>query len=180
MHIRTDDIRSGIPSSHLFSTHDRTTSVVVISSSPLECTHDKRILGVTCYYHPWTHTRSDNLERGFPACPLSSRHGRMKSVVECNYCHWEAHRLQDIKHDMPSFHLDCRQGRITLDVACHRIPRRENTVGLHLALHDIMALCLDTLSDDIGCGRPSLPVDNIHSVGEHRTWHAIISGFIGR
>ena len=60
---RSNDVRRGMPSSPLDSTHGRTTP------------------GMACHHHLWQHKRSNDIGRGMPSSPLGSTHGRTTSGV---------------------------------------------------------------------------------------------------
>ena len=93
-HTRSDDVRRGMPSSPLGSTHGRTTS------------------GVACHHRLWEahtverrrvwhaiiafgqQTRSNEVGRGMPSSPLGSTHGRMTLGAACHIRLREAHTVE--------------------------------------------------------------------------------------
>ena len=83
-HIRSNDVRQGIPSETLDSTHGRTTSGVAFhhhlwASQMVErqqAWHDITAFG--------QHTRSNDVRRAMPSSPLGSTYDRTTSSVACH------------------------------------------------------------------------------------------------
>ena len=93
-HRRANNVRRGIPSSPLGSTHGRMT------------------LGVACHHTPWTtntieqrralhditafrqHARSNDVGCDMPSWPLDSTHGRTRSSVACHHSPWTANTVK--------------------------------------------------------------------------------------
>ena len=96
----------------------------------------------------------------------------------------------DVGRGMPSLPLGSTCGQITSGVTCHLHPWSAQTVGQRRAWHAIIALGKHTRSDyvthaikdlvqhiwldEVGRGRPSTPLDNIHRFEQRRAWRAII------
>ena len=123
-----NDVRRGMPSSPVGSTHGRTTSGVA-------CRHRLRAAHTVGRRQRWhaiiaygQHTRSNDIGRGMPSLPLGSTHGRTTSGVACHHHLWEAHtvelcrawhaiiafgqhkRLNDVERGMPSSPLGRTHG----------------------------------------------------------------------
>ena len=117
----------------------------MMTSPPLDSTHGRMMLGVTCQHRLWTadtverrrvwnyiiafgqHTRSNDMWSGMPLLPLGSTNGRTSSGMACHHRLWAAH-----------------------------------TVGRRRAWHDITVLRQHTRSNDVGPGMTSPPLDNRH------------------
>ena len=126
-HTRSNDVRRDMP------------------SPPLDSTHDRTKLGITCHHRPCTahtvgrrvvwhaitalekHPRSNDVGRGMTSPPLDCTHGRTTSCLTLNHRLWAAHTIE----------------------------RRR-------AWHDITALLQHTRSNDVGLGMTSLPLDGTH------------------
>ena len=137
-HTRSNDVRQGMTSPPLGSTHGRTTSRVASYHRLWTSSHCRTASGVECHHRPWTantveqrlawqaiialgrQTRSNDVGRGMPSSPLGSTHGLTTSGVACNHCLWAA-----------------------------------QTVERRRVWHDIMALGLQARSDDVGRCMPS-------------------------
>ena len=91
---------------------------------------------------------------------------------------------------MPSSPLSCTHGRTTSGMACHNRLWAAQTVEQRWARHAIIALGRQTLSNDVGRGMPSPPLDSTykrtmscmkcnhrvwitHTVERRREWHDI-------
>ena len=73
---------------------------------------------------------------------------------------------------MPSSPLGSTHGRTTSGVLCHHRLWAAQTVERHRAWHAIITLGLHTLSDNIGRGMTSPPLDSTHN-RQCRAWHDI-------
>ena len=116
-----------------------------LSSYPLDNTHGRPKLGMTCHHRPWTaHTDGQ--------CQVLIA----KKVLGL-------HRWSDnIGHGKPSWPWDSAQNRTTSDVACHHSPNTKHTIGRHLVWRDIIALGRLTRSDDVRNVIPSSPYYRTH------------------
>ena len=168
-----------MPSSHLGSTHDRTTSSVACHHRLWTSSHSRTASGVAYHHCPLTenaverrwawraiialgqHTRSNDVRRGITSPPFDSTHGRTTSGK-----------------GMPSSPLGSTHGRTTSGVACHYIPWTANTVKRRQAWHAIIAFGQHKWRNDIGHGIPSSPFDSMHGrttsgvACHHRPWAA--------
>ena len=80
-HTWSDNVRRGMPSWSLESTHGQTKS------------------GMTCHHRPWE-ARSDNVGRGMPSLPLERIHDRTTSGVKCYHRHRKAQMIDHIRCGM--------------------------------------------------------------------------------
>ena len=118
------------------------------------------------------HARSDYVKRAMLSSSLDNTHDRTTSGAACSHGPWAApivrlrrvwHAIvavgqytwwSDVRRVMQSSPLDSIRGQTTLGVAYHHGPWPAHTVT---------------------CGSPLSPLDNIHRVGQHRAWHAILT-----
>ena len=123
-HTRSDYVRHGMTSLHLYNTLGRTTSSVACHYR-LRAAHTiKRSRAGHARIAHGRQTRSNNVGRGMPSLPLGSTHGRTTSGVECRHGSWTPHtversqawhaiialerqtRFNDVRRGMPSSPLD--------------------------------------------------------------------------
>ena len=121
IHARLDDVRRGMTSSPLDSTHGWQRRVL----------HYITALGL--------HARADDVGSGMTSPPLDSTHGRMTSGEACRHRLWTAHTvgLRRAWHDITP--LDNTHRRTTSGVEWHHRPWAAHTVGLRRAWYDITA-----------------------------------------
>ena len=140
----SNDVGSGMPSSHMGSTHSGTTS------------------GIACHHHLWAaqtverrrawheitalglHRRLDDDGCGMTSLPLDSTHGRQLRA-------W---------HDITALGQHTRSA--TSGMASHHRPWLAHTVKRRRPWHEITALGQHTLSNDVGRGMPSSPLGIRH------------------
>ena len=96
-----------------FGQHTRSNNVGRgMTSPPLDSTHGRTTLGVTCHHRLWTahtieqrwawhaiitfgqHKWSDGHGRGMPLSPLDGKHGPTTSGVECHHRPWTTNTIK--------------------------------------------------------------------------------------
>ena len=130
--------------------------------SPLGSIHGWMVSGMAFHHRPWKtymirlrgawhailvigkHTRSDNVQ-----CPMTSSPFRST-------------QSDDISCGIQSSPLGSTHGSTTSSVACHYQPLRAYIIGRRRAWHDIIALGMNTQSDDVGRGMLSSPLYRTH------------------
>ena len=139
-HTQSNDVRRGMPSSPLDSTHGRMTSGVVCHQRLWAAQTVERHRALHDIIAFGQHTPSNDVRRGMPSSPLGSTHGRTTSGVACHHCPWTANTIKrrlawhaiisfgqhkwsnDVGRGMPSSPLGSTHGRTTSGVAClHRL-----------------------------------------------------------
>ena len=90
------------------------------------------------------HTRLADVERGMTSFPLDNTHDRTTLIMASHHGHLAAHTVR---------HLAWQ---------CHHRPWNAHMVGQHQARCVIIAPEKHTVSDDIGRGLLSLPLDSTH------------------
>ena len=135
---QSNDVRRGMQSSPLGSTHGRTTS------------------RMACHHRPWT---ANTVERcrawhAIIAFGLADTVGQRRA--------WHAiialgrqTRSNDVGRGMQSSPLDSTDSRTASGVACYHLPWVAQTVGRRRASHAIIALGQHTRSAVVGRARPS-------------------------
>ena len=134
---RSNDVRRGMTSPYLGSTHGRMTSSVA-------CHHHLVAAHTVELRQAWhaiiafgQHLRSNDVGRGITSPPLDITHGRTTSGATCHHHLWKAHTVErrrvwhaiitfgqhkqskDVKRGMTSPPLDNTHGRTTSGVTCH-------------------------------------------------------------
>ena len=142
-HTQSNDIRRGMPSSPLESTHGRTTSGMAFRHSPWTTNTVKQRRAWHVITAFGQHTRSIDVGRCMPSSPLDL-----------------LKKSNGVKHNMPSSPFDGKHGRTMSGVACHHCLWVAQTVGWRRALHAIIAFGQHTQSNDVGGGMTSPPLDN--------------------
>ena len=112
--------------------------------------------GVTCHHSPWNANTMNDVGHGMPSTPFNSTHGRTTSGLTCHHRLWTSHTVEQRR----AWHAITALG-----VA--------DTVRRRRALYAIIALGWQTLSNDVGRGIPSPPLDSTHGrtmsgIGKHR------------
>ena len=134
-HTRLNDVRHGMPSSPLDSTHGRTTSNVACHHRIWEAHTVERRQAWQSITANGQHTPSNDVARGMTSPPLDSTHGRTTSCVTCHHRLWTTHsvkrhrvwhaiitvgqdtRSNDVRRVMTSPPLDSTHGRTTSGVS---------------------------------------------------------------
>ena len=134
-HTRSNNVGRGMQSSHLGSTHGRTTSGVACHHSPWTANTVKRRQVCHANIAFGTYRRLDGVGRGIPSSPLGSTHSRTMLGMACHHRLWEAHtveqrrawhaiiafgqhkRSNNVVRGINSPPLDCTLGRTTWGVA---------------------------------------------------------------
>ena len=116
-HTRLNDVRHGMPSSPLDSTHGRTTSDVA-------CHHRIWAAHTVERRQAWhavitfrQHKRSNDAGRGMKSPPLNCTHARTTSGVECHHHLWAAQTVERCWAWHEITLLDCTDGQTTSGVA---------------------------------------------------------------
>ena len=164
----------------LRKTHNQTTLIVACHHRHWKTT----MIRLCCVWHVINalgqHTRSDAIEHGMPSSPLDNTHGRTTSSEACRHLPWAAHtvkrrrawhvvialgqhaRMDDVGHGMRSSPLDHTHDWTMFDM--HAII----ALGVHTQLAYVggcMPACPlgRTRSEDVGRGKPSSPLNCMHS-----------------
>ena len=161
-HRWSNDVRRGMPSSPLGSTHGRATS------------------GVACHHRRWA-AHTVERRRAWHACHqrLGKAHTEERRRAWHDIITFGQHtRLNYVRRGMPSSPLGSTNGRTTSGVACHHYLWAAHTVERRRAWHAIIALRQHKQSNDIGLGMLSSPLgstDGRTTSGvacHHRPWIA--------
>ena len=139
LHAQSDDVRCGMTSSPLESTHGR----------QCRAWHAITVLG--------QHTRSDDIGRDMPSMPLESTHNRTTLGVACHHRLWAAHTIERCREwpDITALGLHARSDDVG---RCMTLPPLDNTHGRQRrAWHDNTTFGQHTRSNDVGLGMPSSP-----------------------
>ena len=99
-------------------------------------------------------TRLDDVWRYMLSSPLDITHDRRMSGVACPHVPWA--------------------GLMTSGVGCHHRLCTTYMVARDCVCYAIIAIGKHTLSDDVGCNMPSLPLDSIH-YWTTSAWYVIIA-----
>ncbi|TMW88567.1 hypothetical protein EJD97_018386 [Solanum chilense] len=153
----------------------RTTLDVATLLFPLGCTHSRTTTGVKL--HHCTRTACTvGLRRVSHVIIALGKHTDWKTLgVACYHRPWKHIRSDDVGRGiMPSSPLESKHNLTTSGEACYHRPWMAHTIGRHWAWHVSMALEQHILSDDIGRGMPSSPLDTTHDQNTSGT-NAIIS-----
>ena len=139
------------------------------------------MLGVTCHHRllkahtfkqrrAWIeitalglHARLDDVGRGMTSPPLDSTHGRQRRAWHDITALGQHTRSDYVGRGMKSPPLDNTQGRMLSGVTCHHRLSTTHTFGLCRAWHDFTAFGHHTLSNNVGRGMTSSPLDSTHS-----------------
>ena len=147
LHARSDDIKRGLTSQPLDSTHSRERRHRRIWTARMvgrhRAWHDITALGqhhtvrLRRVWHDITafgqHTRSNDVRSVMPSSPLGSTHSRMTSAWHAIIAHGRRTRSNDVERGMPSTPKDSTQGRTTSGVACYKLLWAAQKVGRLLA-----------------------------------------------
>ena len=132
-HIRSKDVRRGMPSSHLGSTNGRTTSGMACHHRRWTRSHSQTVSGVACHLRL---SAAQMVERGLAwhaiiAVGLAHTVGRRRAWHVIIALRWQT-RSNDVGCGMTSSPLDSINSRMTSDVArhhrlwaAHRVERRQ-------------------------------------------------------
>ena len=93
-HTRSNDVRRGMPSSPLDTTHGQTTSGVACHHRLWEAQKDERRRAWHENITFGQHTRLNYVRRGMTSPPLYSTHGRTTSGVACHHRLWIPHTVK--------------------------------------------------------------------------------------
>ena len=144
-HTRLNDVRRGMLSTPLGSTHGRTTS------------------GVSCHHRLWA---AQTVERclawhaiiAFGLAYTVGRHRAWHAIIALG----RKTRLNDVGRGMPSSPLGSTHGRTTSGVACHHLLWPAQIVERRRSWHAIIAFGQHIWSNDIGHGMTSPSLDFTH------------------
>ena len=136
-HTRLKDIRCGMTSPPLDSTHGRTTSGVIHHHRLWTAHTVERRRAWHAIITFGQHTRSNDVWRGMPASLLDST--------------WS----KDVGRGITSPPLDSTHGRTTSSATCHHRLWKAHTVERRPAWHAIITFGQHKRSNDVGRGMPS-------------------------
>ena len=154
-----DDIKHGMPSSRLGSTHSPTTS------------------GMACHHHLWAaltverrrawhdiialglHTRSEDVRHGMTSPPLDNTQGRQRRAWHSITALGHHTRSDDVELGMTSPPLDSTHGRTTSSVACHHRVWPAHMVERRQAWHAIITFGNHKRLNDVRRGMKSPPLE---------------------
>ena len=149
-HTRSNDVRRGMLSWPLDSSHGRTTSGVAFHHSPWTANTVKRRrarIAIIAF------ELADTVERRRAWTGNTIEQRRAWHAI---IAFWQHTRWNDIGHGIPSSPLDNMHGRMTSGVACHHRLWAAHTIERHSAWHAIMAFKKHTQSIDVGRGMLSV------------------------
>ena len=165
----------------VFGQHKRSNDVRRgMTSPPLDSTHGRTTLGVARNHRPWKVHTVGNVGRDMPSLPLDNTHGRTTSGLTCHHRLRTAHmvglrrawnditalvqhtRSNNVWRGMTSPPLDCTHDRTMSGVACHHRLLAAQTVKQRQPWHDNTALGQHTRSNDVVHGMTSSPLDCSH------------------
>ena len=161
-HTRLNDVRRGLPSSPLSSTHSRTTSGVAFHHSPWVANNVERCRAWPYIIALGLHARSNDVGRDMPSPPLDSTLGRTTFGVACYHRGWAAHTIERRRawHDITSLGMHEWSDDVGRGITS---PPLDSTLGRQRrAWHEITAFGQHTWSNDIGHGIPSSPLGSTH------------------
>ena len=126
-----------MPSWPLSRTHDKTTSVLAMQLSLLECRHGKMTSDVACYLCDlrahrigrlqvwndpmalWQHKWLDDVGRGMPSSPFDNTYDQKWHTIISIGQHTQS---DHVRRDMRSSHLGNTHGGMTSGISCHHHP----------------------------------------------------------
>ena len=168
IHAQSDDVKRGMTSPPLDSTHGRNDVGHGMPSSPLGSIHSRTTLGVACHLGPWTTYTVE-------------RHQAWHAII--------AFKPADTVRRRRAWHAIIAQGRhsrMTSRVACHNRLLKAHTVGRRRAWHAIISFGQHRPSDGVRRGMPTSPLGSTNdrpSSGvacHHSPWTAHTVGNVGQ
>ena len=166
------NIRRGMKSPPLDSTHGRHIGRVMMTSPPLECTHARQRRAWHHITALGQHTQKATSCVAFHHRPLTShtvgRRRAWRDITTLGQHTWS----NNVERGMPSSRLASTHDRTASGMACHHYHWESQTVKRRHAWHEITALGLHAQLEDVGRGITSPPLDSTEG-RQRRAWNDI-------
>ena len=148
-----------------------------MTSLPLDSTHGRTKLGMTCHHRPCTarmvgrrqawhditalekHNLTNDVMHGMTSPPLDRTHGRQRRAWHDNTALGQHTQSNDVRRGMTSPPLDRTHCRTTSRVACHHRIWAAHTVERRRTWHVIITCGQHKRLNDVGRGMKSSPLD---------------------